>query len=260
MICAQCGTENPDTFRFCGNCGAKQAPVPATGPSTGGAKTVFFGDMQAPNRAKLVLIKGEGMDGIAYHLQADEHTAGRLEGEIRFPDDPLLSPRHACFYYDQQTLTVRDEGSANGVFVRIKRPIPLQAGSRFLVGEQLIEFADAAQQSDADADGEGTYFYASPPRAATFRLIQRLRGGQTGTIFRSVAERVSMGREGNDINFPDDPFISGQHAEVSSSNGEATLTDMGSKNGTFIRIDEPTALAHGDYVFLGQQLLRVEIS
>jgi pSer/pThr/pTyr-binding forkhead associated (FHA) protein len=39
-----------------------------------------------------------------------------------------------------------------------------------------------------------------------------------------------------------------------------TVTDLGSKNGTFTRIAGESPLEHGDYVFLGQQLLRVEIS
>jgi pSer/pThr/pTyr-binding forkhead associated (FHA) protein len=39
-----------------------------------------------------------------------------------------------------------------------------------------------------------------------------------------------------------------------------TVNDLGSKNGTFVRITDESPLEHGDYVFLGQQLLRVEIS
>jgi pSer/pThr/pTyr-binding forkhead associated (FHA) protein len=79
-------------------------------------------------------------------------------------------------------------------------------------------------------------------------------------IFRAPTERITLGREGNDINFPDDPFISGQHAMVESAGEGTALTDLGSKNGTFIRLEQPRVLAHGDYVFVGQQLLRVEIS
>ena len=68
-----------------------------------------------------------------------------------------------------------------------------------------------------------------------------------------------MGREGNDINFPDDPFISGHHARLTWDGNSAILTDLGSKNGTFLRVVTEQSLAHGDYVFMGQQLLRVEI-
>jgi pSer/pThr/pTyr-binding forkhead associated (FHA) protein len=38
-----------------------------------------------------------------------------------------------------------------------------------------------------------------------------------------------------------------------------SVTDLGSRNGTFVRVTGEHVLKHGDYVFLGQQLLRVEI-
>lgn len=260
MNCPTCGTENPEKFRFCGNCGTPLSSAAA--PETeSGARTLYFGAMQTPNRAKLILIKGEGLDGVAYHLNATEHTAGRSQGEIRFPEDPVLSPRHACFFYEDRELYVRDEGSVNGVFYRITQPTPLTSGSRFLVGEQLIEFHEGdADSEQPEADEQGTYFYGSPRRPGFFQLVQVLRGGEIGMIFRAPTDRVTLGREGNDINFPDDPFISGQHALVAAAPNGFALSDMGSKNGTFVRIEEPQHLKHGDYVFLGQQLLRVEVS
>ena len=47
---------------------------------------------------------------------------------------------------------------------------------------------------------------------------------------------------------------------VSATADGYVLSDMGSKNGTFARIEEPYTLPHGGYVFLGQQLLRVEMT
>ena len=79
-------------------------------------------------------------------------------------------------------------------------------------------------------------------------------------ILRASNPQVSLGREGNDINFPDDPFISGQHAVISALDDQVLLKDLGSKNGVFIRVEGPWALQHSDYVFLGQQLFRVEIT
>jgi pSer/pThr/pTyr-binding forkhead associated (FHA) protein len=55
------------------------------------------------------------------------------------------------------------------------------------------------------------------------------------------------------------PFISGRHAELRIAGGVLTVSDLGSRNGTFVRIEKERVLKHGDYVFLGQQLLRVEI-
>ena len=224
---------------------------------------MFFGAMQAPS-PKLILIKGEGMDGVTYVLSASEHIAGRLEGAILFPEDPLLSPRHANFVYRDGKLGVRDEGSANGVFLRIIKPVTVPSGTLFLVGEQLLRVDACAAEAVPIPDAEGTYFYGSPKRPSRLALTQLLAGGQPGMIFRARNDSLSIGREGNDVNFPDDPFISGRHATVTAIDGaggtQFQLADLGSKNGTFVRIAGEAPLYHGDYVFLGQQLLRVEIT
>lgn len=260
-ICPQCNMELPDGFRFCGNCGVRMPEATDAAETGAGAKTLFFGAMQAPNRAKLILIKGDGMDGISYHLNGTEHVAGREEGAILFPEDPLLSPRHACFFYQNNQLLVRDEGSVNGVFVRITQPIQLVAGSRFLIGEQLLQFEPCTDEDlSPQADEEGTYFYASPRRPSRFKLVQVLRGGNIGMIYRAPSDEITLGREGNDVNFPDDPYISAQHVMLSAVGDDFFLSDLNSKNGTFTLLREPYVLAHGDYIFLGQQLLRVEIT
>ena len=259
-ICPHCGTEVPPDNRFCGKCGGKVDGAAAPGGSAA-AKTMFFGANQVVGRAKLIVIKGEGVDGVTYQLNGTEHVAGRTEGAILFPDDPLLSPRHANFVYREGKLSVLDEASVNGVFVRIKAPIGLPSGGVFLIGEQLLQVEPSPPDLGPQPDAEGTYFYASPKRPSKMKLIQRLRGGEIGMIYRSRGETISIGREGNDVNFLDDPFISGKHAQVSiSSDGQITLTDLGSKNGTFVRINDEAPLGHGDYVFLGQQLLRVELA
>ena len=264
--CVACGTDRIAGHRFCGVCGLRlddpQPSDPISLSSSGPvARTQFFGAMQAPGRAKLILIKGEGMDGISYHLAGTEHVAGRREGEILFPDDPLLSPRHANFFYRGGELLVRDEASHNGVFIRIKAPVVLESGGAFLVGEQLMSLAACPNDAVPIPDSEGTYFYGSPKRSARMCVIQRLVGGDPGIVVRARSESISIGREGNDINFPDDPFISGHHAQVTALDASRfQLSDVGSKNGTFLRVDGEAALRHGDYVFLGQQLLRVEIT
>ncbi len=260
--CPSCANQVPVSDRFCGQCGARldtpPAPVPGAMPA---GKTMFFSGVQLPNQAKLVLVKADSADGIAYQLNGTDHIVGRTEGAILFSDDPLVSPRHANFIYRDGRLFVRDEGSVNGVFVRIRTPARLESGAVFLVGEQLLQIEALAPDFGPQPDAEGTYFYASPKRASKMRIVQRLRGGEIGLIVRARGDSLTIGREGNDLNFPDDPFISGHHAEVSiGTDGVFTVTDTGSKNGTFVRITEESPLLHGDYVFLGQQLLRVEIS
>jgi pSer/pThr/pTyr-binding forkhead associated (FHA) protein len=72
---------------------------------------------------------------------------------------------------------------------------------------------------------------------------------------------VTVGRDGCDMNFPNDPYMSGRHAKVEiTPAGKFVLSDMGSKNGTYVRIRGERELAHGDYVFMGRELLRVDIT
>ncbi len=273
--CRQCWAPLIPGHKFCGECGARVdatsdslraetatavRPVPPAHPprSSAGRQTLFFGAMQA-TRAKLVLIKGDGLDGISFTLAGEDHVAGRGgEAALRFEEDPFLSLEHANFYYRDSRLHVRDERSVNGVYIRLHGSQIIDYGARFLVGEQLLEVQAASAQNDEPVR-DGTYFFASPRRPSLFRIVQGLRGGSTGLAYRADSDVVSLGRDGNDINFPDDPFISGHHAQVSSENRYIRLTDLGSKNGTFLRVNGERELVHGDYVFIGQQLLRVEI-
>jgi pSer/pThr/pTyr-binding forkhead associated (FHA) protein len=236
--------------------------VSTTGPAPvrgGIRKTQAFGLMQEA-RAKLVLIKGDGLDGVSFTLAGNEHLVGRSDAAmIMFEEDRFLSPVHANFFYRFGTLMVRDEGSNNGVFIRIKGTVPVQFGDRFLVGEQMVQIQETPESTVPEPIDDGTYFFGSPRRPAYYRVVQILRGGMAGFSYRSDSPVTTIGREGNDIDFPDDPFISGRHARVSWKNKQLSLTDLDSKNGTFLRISGEYPLKHGDYVFMGQQLLRVEI-
>jgi pSer/pThr/pTyr-binding forkhead associated (FHA) protein len=260
-VCKQCGNPVQPGYRFCGSCGAPFNPPSAS--RSPDRRTQYFSAMQQQAKAKLVLIKGDGLDGVSFTLAGQDHVAGRTEGPLLFQDDPFLSPRHANFYYRDGKLNVRDEVSANGIYLRIRQPTPLKSGDTFLIGEQVLRIETTPPETAGlGPDEEGTYVFASPRRASRMRLIQLLRGGDVGLCVRATGEVVSLGRDGNDVNFPDDPFISGRHAQVAFS-GEGpsgiVLADMGSKNGTFLRIQKDTLLQHGDYVFMGQQLLRVEV-
>jgi pSer/pThr/pTyr-binding forkhead associated (FHA) protein len=268
--CGKCGTTVPPNFKFCQICGTRvvvpvdfnvetavRQPAAESVPKPG-RSTLFFGGAAQAARAKLTLIRGDGEDGVSFTLAGTDHLAGRGECPISFPDDPYLSPIHCNFRYAKNLLVVRDEGSLNGVFVRITGSVRIEPGSTVLVGEQVLSVSPARGFDDLP-DAEGTYYSASMMRPSTVEIVQQLRGGSSGWVYRPDSETVSIGREGNDINFPDDPFISGRHAQLQLTAGVLTVTDLGSRNGTFVRVTGEYVLKHGDYVFLGQQLLRVEI-
>jgi pSer/pThr/pTyr-binding forkhead associated (FHA) protein len=252
-VCKECSSPVPPGHKFCGACGT-------TVPDAILERQVdFFGSMQAPGKARLILIRGtDGADGLSYLLQGTEHMTGRTDAQIPFPNDAWISNRHANFIYRGEKLVVRDEGSVNGVFVRVRQPVPLAPGDFFLCGEQVFRL-EGTPKDTSGPDGDQTYFYSSPKRPSPFRIVQILRGGSEGMVYCAREQTVQIGREDSEMNFPDDIYMSGRHARVDlGPDGSFQLHDLGSRNGTYIRIRGERELAHGDYLFIGQQLLRVE--
>jgi pSer/pThr/pTyr-binding forkhead associated (FHA) protein len=253
FVCRSCSTPVPVGHKFCGRCGA---PVP---PEIMSARTQFFGQLQAPGKAKLILIRGEGVEGLSYQLNAEQHIVGR-EGEVVFPDDPFVSPRHANFFYTKEgALRVRDEGSLNGVYIRVRGTVDLSPGDGFLAGEQVFRFDVIPPVADVP-EADGTYFYASPKHHSPFRVTQLLQGGHLGMTVCSRGASLQIGREGADLNFPTDLYMSGTHCKIEEAGGGYKLTDMSSRNGTYVRLRTERDLGHGDYLFIGRKLLRVEIT
>jgi pSer/pThr/pTyr-binding forkhead associated (FHA) protein len=254
-VCKECSTPVPSGHKFCGRCGG------AVPQEVVELQVRFFGAMQSPGKARLTLIRGDaGAEGLSYSLQGTEHIAGREDAAIPFPDDIWLSNRHANFLYRGEKLFVRDEGSANGLYVRLRQPVAIEPGESFLCGEQVFRL-DATPRDSSGPDPDMTYFYSSPKRPSPFRVSQVLRGGHVGTVICARESTLTIGREENDLNFPEDVYMSGAHARVEvTPQGKFTLTDLGSKNGTFIRVRGERELANGDYLFLGKQLLRVDMT
>ncbi len=252
FVCRSCSTPVPVGHKFCGRCGA------AVPPEILNARTQFFGQLQAPGKAKLILIRGEGVEGLSYQLNAEQHVVGKA-GQLVFPDDPFVSPKHANFFYKNGVLCVRDEGSLNGVYLRVRDSVDISPEDYFLAGEQVFRVDGPPTLNDTPGP-DGTYFYSSPKHQSPFRITQVLQGGAYGMTVCARASSLQIGREGGDLNFPTDLYMSGSHCKIEESPTGLKLTDLNSRNGTYIRLKAERELGHGDYLFIGRKLLRVEIT
>jgi pSer/pThr/pTyr-binding forkhead associated (FHA) protein len=257
---------NAAGMKFCGNCGkrldATAAPVPADG---GAARTLFMhaADVVAPREklCKLVTIDQSGREGMTFTLKAGETLCGREQGVILFFDDPYVSPTHCRFAFHGGQLKVIDLNSLNGVYQRVQQERRLANGDLLRVGRQLYRYetlANAAFQVKK-ADGDTSRIWGSPIGGAFGRIVQILEDGRTGEIRLLAGERCQLGREVGDIVVPTDGFISGRHCAFAQPSGETILTDLVSRNGTNVRILGEAEVAHGDFLLVGNQMLRVEI-
>jgi pSer/pThr/pTyr-binding forkhead associated (FHA) protein len=70
-----------------------------------------------------------------------------------------------------------------------------------------------------------------------------------------VGEETTIGREGADVEFNDDPFMSPLHAQITVRSNEFAIRDLGSRNGTWMFISDPHRLSDGDLVLIGSQVI-----
>jgi pSer/pThr/pTyr-binding forkhead associated (FHA) protein len=67
---------------------------------------------------------------------------------------------------------------------------------------------------------------------------------------------TTVGRQGADINFADDAYLSPVHAQFLILEGHISVRDLGSRNGTWVFLDQPHRLVDGDLILIGSQIIR----
>jgi pSer/pThr/pTyr-binding forkhead associated (FHA) protein len=212
---------------------------------------------------RLVVIVEDGSEGAALELRGEQVDVGRAEGDIVFGEDRYMSPRHARFFRRDGAWTLRDLASVNGVYRRIRAPEVLRDRDLVLLGLEVLEFqvVDHAERGLGHAVQGGTLVFGSPAASRPARLCQRTVEGIIRDTYHLVSDETTVGREVGDIVFTSDPFMSRRHASIQWQEAQQRylLTDLNSSNGTYLAIRGDVRLEHGDYLRIGQHLLRVDL-
>jgi pSer/pThr/pTyr-binding forkhead associated (FHA) protein len=209
---------------------------------------------------RLVVVHRDGTDGITYNLLGDQIDIGRTEGDLLF-DDPHLAPRHARVVASLTGRVLTPLEARNGVYVRLRGPVDLQDGDRLLLGKQVLRFelVPEIERAVRPAIEHGVVLFGTPVRPPWARLRQITPAGVSRDVYHLTRPEVVLGRESGDFIFADDEFMSRRHAQIGFRNGRGYLEDVGSSNGTFLRLRGPHGLTSGDLIRLGDELLRFEI-
>ena len=72
-------------------------------------------------KVRLVIVARDGGEGPSYPI-GEQLDVGRLEGHVVIAEDRYLSPRHARIVRRDRKLVLRDLGSTNGVYLRLRSP------------------------------------------------------------------------------------------------------------------------------------------
>lgn len=248
-LCPNCGNVVPSEFSFCGQCGER-----LDGKRVSTSRNAVQPVASAAHSAgRLILIRPDGTEGGVHPLHDGENPIGRGLGPL-FDADGYLSPKHAELVLNAAGLVVRDTGSLNGVFVKISDEEQLHDGDIFRIGQELLRFDEIPAPVPLD---DGTDVMGSPNPGYWGRLALIVGRDQDGSAFPLFGDAVMLGRERGDILFPEDGYVSGQHARVSLRDGKFWLADLNSSNGTFLRVRGERAVRPGAAILMGQQLFRV---
>jgi len=243
----------PAGFKFCGGCGAKIVAPAAATPQA--AAAVAQPAAVPGSKGKLVLIRPDGSEGGSHPLKDGANAIGRESGSL-FGGDSYLSPKHVTLTFKGTSLMVRDEGSLNGVYLKIPRetPVEIKHNDVFRIGQEILLY-EAIEQPGASRDGVEPV--GSPIEGYWGRVALVVGRDSTANAFPVGGEGCTFGRERGDLLFPEDGYVSGLHCRITTEGSRVFLTDLGSSNGTFLRLKSDRGVQSGDFLLLGQQLFKV---
>jgi hypothetical protein len=204
----------------------------------------------------LTALRADGTEAGQYRLPPGTQVIGRETGSI-FAGDSYLSPRHATFRQPATgRLLVKDEDSLNGVYKKLTRDLPVEVKPNgvFRIGQEIIRYEPLAPEPPSP---DGVERLGAPSTGYVGRIALIIGRDSTGNAFPLPETGVQLGRERGDVLFPEDGYVSGLHGRLTCEGGRVMLTDLGSSNGSFIRLTEEAELRSGDVLLMGQQLFRI---
>jgi pSer/pThr/pTyr-binding forkhead associated (FHA) protein len=231
-------------------------PKPVAGatraPATPSAKPAA----PARPRARVSAIARDGSRSADFVLVKDETKVGRevADGEVKLDKDPFIAPLHAVFKFDGQQLVVQDSGTQNGVFLWLKER-KLNSGDELRIGRQRLRIEWMPEEPEQLSEQP---LWGSPNPGYSARVVQLLEGGGEGDVFPLKTGENMVGRGTGDVSFPQDGYVSSKHATITVGGGQIAVKDLGSANGTFVRINGQAPLNAGDLLLVGEQILRVD--
>lgn len=243
-----------DLFEVVWSSGGSKRPNVAHTVVLGGAKAALV----LP-KFKLEHIRKDGTIGQVYDVKEGKLTIGREQGDLKFPSDPQLAPLHARFSTDRGQLFVEDLSQGRGVYVRLVATYTLLAGDVVMMGRQIFQFKEKAEAvAAAAATGTTVVDMATIIQEPVAEFVRMTPDGvEEGARFPLHEQEITWGRNKGTYIFPEDGFMSRSHAKVYQRGDSFFLEDVGSRNGTFIKVREKSPVPVGATVLMGGQLLKV---
>jgi pSer/pThr/pTyr-binding forkhead associated (FHA) protein len=258
VTCQFCGSENEAWYAFCQNCGkmiaVKKPSSPALESPAGVGLASNIKISSRPTEINEALLQDLLPEQSTMALQEPVMAKEIATSAVSLPAYP--PPSMAPPAQDRRSA----EMPAAGTLVECPgchKRIPSAHALCGFCGIRLSGTAGPADPLPAESLPPDS---AAGQSGTPFAMLMRVReDGSFDCGLRLREGEILLGREAGDLSFPSDSLMSKQHARVLAEGGQIYLEDLGSTNGTFLRLKSKKQLHSGDYLLIGKQLLRFEM-
>lgn len=193
------------------------------------------------SQAYLVRMLAGNVEGEEFPVRLHRVTTiGKKNCDLNFPEDALMSERHASIAHSaaESAYFLRDDGGASGVFMRLKesKPCEVAPGSMIRLGKQFLVFGIEAGHycvEHCDADGN---------------VIKRHDLSEKTLVLGRMAPDITL--DANDL------LLSRRHLSIAMKERRLFVKDLGSANGSFVKVRSAAALEANDQFRIGQQIFK----
>lgn len=231
-------------------------------PKRAAAHTIVMSSSKAlaVPRYKLLRVLKDGSIGDQYKLKDDKLEVGRLRGDVQFPEDDKMAPLHARFSLEKDQLFVEDISGVSSVFIGLIATYTMRDGDIIRMGEQIFRFREKVE-AVANAAARGTTI-TDLSAAMDEPVAELIFVGpdflDTPARLPLNEEEMSFGRSRGTYVFPEDPFMSRAHCKIYHRGEDFFVEDLGSRNGTFIKVRGKAPVPNGATILVGSQVFKLE--
>tara|TARA_Y100001934_G_C12336783_1_gene768017 strand:+ start:333 stop:1439 length:1107 start_codon:yes stop_codon:yes gene_type:complete len=240
QACPSCLTEMPPDHLFCGQCGAKLS-------------------LEDEHYWGLRLLSAAGEIEDTLPLQRATAILGRsAAADLQIADDPTISLQHARLRVEGGILRVEDLGTMNGIFRPVEEASPIRHNMVIRAGGQWLRFQKLT------AVGRSPLLSGPLPQFGPYhqpwgRLLRYGHHGKVTTARLIAGDTFTVGRTEGDMVIGKAATLSGQHFVLRrDEEGEVTVEDLGSRNGTYLQVEQGRTLNQGQSLLIGERLIRFD--
>lgn len=193
------------------------------------------------SQAYLVRMLAGNVEGEEFPVRLHRVTTiGKKNCDLNFPEDALMSEHHASIAHSpaEAGYFLRDDGGASGVFMRLKesKPCEVAPGNMIRLGKQFLVFGiEAGRYSVEHCDAEGN-------------VVKRYELSEKTLVLGRMAPDLTL--DANDL------LLSRRHLSIALKERRIIVKDLGSANGSFLKVRSAAALEANDQFRIGQQIFK----